>query len=258
MSTTTHSDVALFVTCLVDLFRPNVGFASIKLLQQLGLDVVVPKAQTCCGQPAYNSGDKTSAQAIAEDVINTFADYSAVVVPSGSCAGMLIKHYPTLFDEQSEWREKAQKLAHKTHELLSFLHQHNIAPVIDAKYQGNACYHHSCAGLRELNIQQQPEELLKNVKHLSLTPLPNSEVCCGFGGLFCVKFDEVSNKMVSDKTQCIKRSGADTLLAGDLGCLLNIAGKLSRENSAVKVWHTAEVLAGMTEGAAIGAPRTKN
>ena len=252
--------VALFITCLVDLFRPNVGAAAIKLLQQAGCKVVVPQAQTCCGQPAYNSGDKRQSREIAKRTITAFEPYETVVAPSGSCAGMIKKHYPDLFTgddpEDAKWYKKATALGEKTSELLTFLSDRNTA--IDAEYSGTVCYHDSCAGLRELNIKDQPRALLKQVKDLKSTPLKNSDVCCGFGGMFCVKYADVSNKMVSDKLQHIQESGADTVLAGDLGCLLNIAGKLSRENSPVRVWHTAEVLAGLTRGSAIAEPEHSN
>lgn len=245
-------EVALFTTCLVDLFRPNVGFAAIELLQLAGCEVVVPKLQTCCGQPTYNSGSKQDTRNIAKQTIANFENYQAVVVPSGSCAGMMIKHYPDLFEPDGDWHRRATAFASKTFELMSFLAEHLPPGLLDQQYSGTACYHDSCAGLRELNIKHQPRQLLKSIRGLQMTALKNDEVCCGFGGLFCVKYSDVSNKMVGDKIEAIHNSGADTLLAGDLGCLLNIAGKLSRERSPVKVWHTAEVLAGRATGAAIG------
>lgn len=250
-------EVALFVTCLVDMFRPNVGLAAIQLLDRAGCEVVIPKQQTCCGQPAYNSGDDKAAHNLAKQVIAAFETYSYVVVPSGSCAGMLKEHYPRLLANDSEWFGRANGLAARTYELTDFLVNVLGIDGVDAHYSGSICYHDSCAGLRELNIKEQPRSLLKNVRDLELKPLPDAEVCCGFGGFFCVKYPEVSNEMVSRKVKNIVASGADTLLAGDLGCLFNMAGKLSREGHNIRVWHVAEVLAGMTSGRAIGETETK-
>lgn len=249
--------VALFVTCLVDMFRPNVGFAAIRLLQQAGCEVVVPGQQTCCGQPAYNSGDEKAAGNLARQLIGVFENYSYVVVPSGSCAGMLKVHYPKLLANDAEWRGRAEGLADKTYELTDFLVNVPGVDSVDASYDGRACYHDSCAGLRELNIKEQPRSLLKRVRNLALEPLPEEEVCCGFGGLFCVKYPDVSNEMVGRKVKNIVAGDADTLLAGDLGCLLNMAGKLSREGHNIRVWHVAEVLAGMTAGRGIGETETR-
>jgi L-lactate dehydrogenase complex protein LldE len=247
-----NKEVALFVTCLVDLFRPNIAMAAIRLLQQAQCDVVVPQAQTCCGQPAFNSGDQSSAQQLARQLIEVFEKYSCVVVPSGSCAGMIKHHYPKLWDEGSEWNRRAEALAAKSFELSEFLVKLAGMNKIDARYQGSACYHDSCAGLRELGVKQQPRGLMRQVQGLDIKPLHEEDRCCGFGGMFCVKNPEISDAMARRKIDNIIASGADTVLAGDLGCLLNIAGKLTRVQSSIKVWHYAEVLAGMTEGAAIG------
>lgn len=247
-------EVALFVTCLVDLFRPSVAMASIRLLGNAACEVVVPKRQTCCGQPAYNSGDQESARALAQQLIAVFEKYSYIVAPSGSCAGMIKHHYPRLWPQDSEWSRRAQALAEKTFELSDFLARF-AADTVDARYEGSACYHDSCAGLRELGIKEQPRALLRRVQGLEMKPLREDERCCGFGGLFCVKNPEVSDAMVRRKIDHIAASGAGAVLAGDMGCLLNIAGKLTRENHNIKVWHFAEVLAGMTAGPALGANR---
>lgn len=244
--------VALFVTCLVDLYRPNIGFSAIKLLEDAGCEVVVPKAQTCCGQPAYNSGDTANAKAIARQVIETFSAYDYVVGPSGSCMGTIKTHYPDLFKDEPAWQDKAQNLAEKCHELLSFLTDTLGFDQISARYSGTATYHDSCSGLREMGVKRQPRMLLDAVDDLTLIEMNNSEVCCGFGGTFCVKYPEISTRMASDKVDNIKASGADTLLGGDLGCLLNISGRLKRLGSPVRVFHTAEVLADMTDVPAIG------
>ncbi len=243
--------VALFVTCLVDLFRPRVGFASIKLLEDVDCDVVVPPAQTCCGQPAYNSGDRDDTCDIAMNVIQTFEPYDYVVAPSGSCASMLMKHYPGLFSDDDPWHARATAFSEKTHELVSFLTDIMGMTAVEAKLQGNVTYHDSCSGLRELGISSQPRKLLETVEGLSITEMKDSDVCCGFGGTFCVKYADISNAIVSKKTATIKSTGADLLLAGDLGCLMNMAGKLKREGSDIKVRHVAEVLAGMCDGPAI-------
>jgi L-lactate dehydrogenase complex protein LldE len=248
--------VGLFVTCLVDLFRPSVGFAAVKLLEDAGCRVVVPEAQTCCGQPAYNSGDRRDARAIARQVIDTFEGFDHVVVPSGSCGGMIAHHFPGLFDDDLAMRVRAEALASKTHELVSFLLDVLGVRQVQAHCDAVATYHDSCSGLRELGIKAQPRALLAEVAGLKLVEMANPEVCCGFGGTFCVKYPDISNAMLVDKVKDIAATGADTLLAGDLGCLMNMAGKLQREGRAVRVRHTAEVLAGMADIAAIGEPET--
>lgn len=244
--------VALFVTCLVDLFRPSVGFATIKLLEDAGCSVEVPEAQVCCGQPAYNSGDRKDTAAIAKQVIAVFEGYDYVVAPSGSCGGMIKDHYPALFAAEPDWQSRAAALSAKTFELTSFLvdvlKQDGVAAKLDAKIT----YHDSCSGLRELGVKQQPRQLLQSMEGLELVEMQTPETCCGFGGTFCVKYGEVSTDIVGRKTADINATGADLLLAGDMGCLLNMAGKLQREGSKVQVRHVAEVLAGMTDTPAIG------
>lgn len=247
--------VGLFVTCLVDLYRPSVGFAAVKLLQQAGCTVEVPAAQTCCGQPAYNSGDRADAQAIARQVIAAFESYDYVVAPSGSCAGMIHSHYPALLADDHVWRDRADRLAARTHELVAFLVDVCGMTQVPASWSGLVTYHDSCSGLRELGVKSQPRQLLDSIAGLKRTELPGAEICCGFGGTFCVKYPEISDKMVSEKTADIAATGADLVLAGDLGCLLNIAGKLWREGRPVAARHVAEVLAGIADTPPIGAPR---
>jgi L-lactate dehydrogenase complex protein LldE len=239
--------VALLVTCLVDLFRPTVGLAAAALLERAGCTVAVPRAQTCCGQPAYNSGDRGDARTIARQVIRAFAGYDYVVAPSGSCAGMVKVHYPEMFADEPEMRAKAEELAARTHELVSFLVDVRGMTGVAARWQKTATYHDACSGLRELGVKAQPRRLLAAVAGLELRELPGAEVCCGFGGTFCVKYPEISDKMVSDKAEDIAATGAQAVLAGDLGCLLNIAGKLSRLGIPVEARHVAEVLSGMTD-----------
>jgi L-lactate dehydrogenase complex protein LldE len=244
--------VALFVTCLVDLFRPTVGFAAVKLLEDAGCTVEVPYAQTCCGQPAYNSGDRADAGAIARQVIEAFAGYDYVVVPSGSCGGMLKKHYPGLFAPGTIERAAAEALAARTHELVSFLTEVMGVERVEARFARKVTYHDACSGLRELGIERQPRALLASVEGLELAEMTEARICCGFGGTFCVKYADVSNDMLEKKAASIAESGAEVVLAGDLGCLMNMAGKLKRLNSPVESRHIAEVLAGLTDGPAIG------
>jgi L-lactate dehydrogenase complex protein LldE len=245
--------VGLFVTCLVDLIRPSVAFAAVKLLEDAGCTVEVPR-QSCCGQPAFNSGDRATSREIAEQVIAAFAPYDYVVVPSGSCGGQIKRHYPELFHGDPNWEPRAQALADKTYELTSFLVDVLGVGKVAARYAGTATYHDSCSGLRELGIRAQPRKLLAGVEGLSLAELPDADVCCGFGGTFCVKYPEISNAIVGRKADAIAATGADTLLAGDLGCLMNMAGKLQRTGRRIAVRHVAEVLAGMADGPAIGEP----
>lgn len=239
--------VGLFVTCLVDLFRPSVGFAAAKLLEDAGCDVFVPVSQTCCGQPAYNSGDRADTREIAEQVISAFEEFDYVVAPSGSCAGMIRKHYPGLFSEDKAMEQRASDLAAKTHELISFLTDICGMESVDTHYDGVVTYHDSCSGLRELKIQDQPRALLSTVKGLKISEMKNPDVCCGFGGTFSIKYPDISNSIVTEKTASIEDAKPDLLLAGDLGCLMNMAGKLKRQGSKIQVRHVAEVLAGMTD-----------
>ncbi|MCZ6511401.1 MAG: (Fe-S)-binding protein [Alphaproteobacteria bacterium] len=249
--------VALFVTCLVDLFRPTVGFATVKLLEDAGCTVEVPRQQTCCGQPAYNSGDRADTRAIARQVIEVFEGYDYTVAPSGSCAGMISHHYPALFTDDPEWSVRAQNLAGRTHELVSFLTDVMGVEAVASEFDGAVTYHDGCSGLRELSIHEQPRRLLGSVDGLHLRELPDANVCCGFGGTFCVKYADISDRMVETKIQQVIETGAETLLAGDLGCLMNMAGKLQREGANIRVRHVAEVLAGMTDKPAIGEPRNE-
>jgi L-lactate dehydrogenase complex protein LldE len=238
--------VALFVTCLVDLMRPAVGFAAVKLLEDAGCDVVVPSAQTCCGQPAYNSGDSKNAKALARRVIEAFSGFDYVVLPSGSCGGTIRVHYPEMFASDPVWLERARDLARRTFELTTFLAEVRKVGPIQGRLEGATAYHDSCSGLRELKIRNQPRELLSGIDGLELREMDEAEACCGFGGLFCVKYPEVSEKMVDVKVDAILATGAGMLLGGDMGCLMNMAGRLQRRGSSVEVRHVAEVLAGAT------------
>ncbi|MBK5959068.1 Fe-S oxidoreductase [Rhodoplanes elegans] len=244
--------VGLLVTCLVDLVRPSVGFAAARLLDDAGCTVEVP-AQTCCGQPAFNSGDRATARKLAEQVITAFEPFDYVVVPSGSCAGQVRLHYPEIFQGDPAWQPRADAVAAKTFELTQFLVDVCGVSRVPVRFTGRATYHDSCSSLRELGVRLQPRKLLASVEGLDLIELSDTEVCCGFGGTFCVKYPEISDRMVGKKADAVTATGADLLLAGDLGCLLNIAGKLSRDGRGVSVRHVAEVLAGEVDAPAIGA-----
>jgi len=250
--TTDRPRVALFVTCLVDLFRPTIGFAAVKLLQDAGCDVAVPATQTCCGQPAWNSGDRARAKAVAQGAIAALEGYDHVVVPSGSCAATIAKDYPAIFAGDPAWAARAEAVAARTHELVSFLTDVRGVARVEAACVATATYHDSCSGLRSLGVKDQPRRLLASVEGLTLTEMRDAEVCCGFGGTFCVKFPAISDRMVGDKTAHAADSGADLLLAGDLGCLMNMAGKAQRAGLPLRARHVAEVLAGMTATPAIG------
>ncbi len=250
MAISSAPKVGLFVTCLVDLFRPNVGFATIKLLEKAGCQVSVPTTQTCCGQPTYNNGDLVNSRAIAKQVIETFSKFDYIVAPSGSCIGMLKCHYPQLLQDEPQWQ--AEEFASRCYELVSFLTDVCGIDTVEASFAQTVTYHDSCSGLRELGIQSQPRQLLKTVQGITLTEMKEPHVCCGFGGTFCIKYSDISTRMVSDKVADIQATEAHVILAGDMGCLLNIAGRLQRLNSPVKVYHIAEVLADMATVPAIG------
>lgn len=238
--------VGLFVTCLVDLMRPRIGFAALELLERAGCEVVVPDTQTCCGQPGYNSGDRASALALARKVVSEFETCDYVVVPSGSCAGMIRTHFPDLFRDAPEELARAQRVCDKTYELTDFLVNIAGPGSLPAKYDARITYHDSCAGLRELGIKAQPRALLEKVSGLSITEMSQPEQCCGFGGTFAVKFGDISSHIADRKCADIEATGADAVVLGDLGCMLNIEGRLRRRGDMkTQVLHVAEVLAGV-------------
>jgi L-lactate dehydrogenase complex protein LldE len=237
--------VGLFVTCLVDMMRPRIGFAALKLLEGAGYEVVVPESQTCCGQPGWNSGERRSARALAEKLIAEFEHCDYLVAPSGSCTGMIKTHYPALFAGEGAWLARVEALAARSWELTDFLV--NVARLEQppGRFSGTITYHDSCAGLRELGVKQQPRKLLQKMPGVTLTEMKDSEVCCGFGGTFSIKFGEISAAMAETKCENIAASGAGTVVLGDLGCMLNIEGRLRRRgDETTRVLHVAEVLAG--------------
>ena len=244
--------VGLFVTCLVDLVRPSVGFAAVRLLEAAGCEVIVPPEQTCCGQPAYNSGATPHAAALARQTISAFDGVDYVVAPSGSCAGMLRAHYPELLKDDRVWHGRAITFAERVHELMAFLVDVRGLKEVPGSLTARATYHDSCSGLRELGVKRQPRALLAKVAGLQLVEMNDCEVCCGFGGTFSIKYPDISNAMVDKKSANVTAAAPDLLLAGDLGCLMNIAGKLGRAGSPIAVRHVAEVLAGELSAPPIG------
>ena len=237
--------VGLFVTCLVDLMRPRIGFAALKLLEAAGCEVVVPRTQTCCGQPAYNSGDRADARALAAKVVAEFEDCDFLVAPSGSCSGMIRTHYADLFDDDPLMLARVEALAGKTRELTDFLAGELRVQSVPGRFDGTVTYHDSCAGLREMGVKSQPRALLAKVAGLKMREMAEAETCCGFGGTFSVKFGEISTRLADNKCGHIAASGADAVVLGDLGCMLNIEGRLRRRGDAkTRVLHVAEVLAG--------------
>ena len=243
--------VALFVTCLADMFRPQIGFAAAKLLEAAGCKVEVP-VQSCCGQPAYNGGDAVAAAAVARKVIATFEPYDFVVAPSGSCAGMIQVHYPRLFQDNDSWSKRADALAKKTHELFSFLVNVRGVSAVAAECRAGVAYHDSCSSLRELGARDEPRQLLSSVNGLTLCEIKEPQVCCGFGGFFSVKYPDVSARMADDKIADALGTGADMLVGGDLGCLLHLSGRIARRGEKLAVRHAAEVMAGFAAEPAIG------
>ncbi len=242
--------VGLFVTCLADLVRPNLGFAAIKLLEQAGCTVEVPLSQTCCGQPAFQFGAQQRRRHSSPGRSSSNSSHSITWwCPPDRARGMIKLHYAEVLANDAKWLPRAQALAEKTWELMSFLvHVRGFKPE-GVALKASATYHDSCAGLRELGIFQEPRSLLAAVDGLELKPLQGNDVCCGFGGTFCVKYPDISNAVVGEKARAVEATGAELLLGGDLGCLMNIAGKLSRGGSKVRVMHAAEVLAGMAHRA---------
>ncbi|MGY4691403.1 (Fe-S)-binding protein [Salibacterium sp. K-3] len=234
-------NVSLFITCLGDLFYPDVGKDMVELLERNGCEVDFPENQTCCGQPAFNSGYHSDTKKVAKHMIKTFEGAEAVVTPSGSCAGML-KEYPGLLEDEPKWKKRAEELSGKTYELTQFLYR--VLGVTDtgAEFHASATYHTSCHMMRLLDEKEAPFQLLQNVKGLDLRDLPNSRDCCGFGGTFSVKMTSISEQMVDEKVDHIDETEADVLIGADSGCLMNIGGRMNRRGKQVKVMHIAQIL----------------
>ena len=230
------------ITCLGDALFPDVGVATVKLLRRLGVAVDFPKAQTCCGQPHFNSGFHNDACDLAKHTIQAFAKSPLVVTPSGSCAAMVKLEYPELFHHDPIWHGRAEDLARRTHELSDFLVNVLGKEDVGARFEAKATYHMACH-LRGLGLTTEPMRLLQKVKGLELVPLERHDECCGFGGSFAVRYPEISGAMVNDKAGFIAKSGADIVIATDAGCLMNIGGCLRRRQTPVRIMHLAEVLA---------------
>ena len=240
--------VGLFVTCLVDAMRPSIGFASLRLLEAAGCQVVVPENQTCCGQPGYNSGDRETAKMLALKLLDEFEACDYVVAPSGSCAGMIRVHYPDLFRDDPTILNRITRLGQRTYELADFLVNVVKFDAVPGHFTGTLTYHDSCSGLRELGIRDQPRALLATMPGVTVKEMVEAATCCGFGGAFAVKFGELSTRMADNKCRHIEAAGVDAIIAGDLGCLLNIEGRLRRRgNHTTQVLHIAEILAGNEE-----------
>jgi L-lactate dehydrogenase complex protein LldE len=237
--------VGLFVTCLVDVVRPEIGFAALKLLEQAGCTVDVPVTQTCCGQPGYNSGDAAAGRALAKKVIDEFSGFDYVVVPSGSCGGQIKVHFIELFKDDPDLKARAEDLAARTYELTDFLATVLKVERLDSDFSGEVTYHDSCCGLRELGVQAQPRRLLSLLPGVRLKEMNGCTQCCGFGGTFSIKYGDVSGAIVDEKCRHIRASGAGAVVLGDLGCMLNIEGRLRRTgDESTRVLHIAQVLAG--------------
>jgi L-lactate dehydrogenase complex protein LldE len=236
------SRVALFVTCLGDVFYPEAGEATVRVLRRLGIAVDFPLAQTCCGQPAFNAGFHEQARVVARRNLAIFADYEYVVVPSGSCTAMWRVFYAELFADDPVLGEQAEALAARTYELSEFLVKVVGVERLGAVFRGKVAYHASCHLLRELGVVEEPRRLLAQVEGAELVTMDLAEQCCGFGGTFAVKYPEISDAMLQKKIASLKRAGANTLVSCDAGCLMHIAGRLRRQGEAIRVMHLAELL----------------
>ena len=239
--------VSLFITCLVDQFFPEVGMSVVSVLRKLGVEVDFPAEQTCCGQPAFNSGFSHEARELAKRFIGIFENSEYVVAPSGSCSSMVRVFYRELFKDDPDWHKRAESLASRTYEFTEFLV--NVLKVEDvgAAYHGKIALHQSCHLLRELNVRTEPQCLLRAVKGIELVDLERAEACCGFGGLFSIKYPHISGGILQDKIDSVEKSGADVVVASDVGCLMHIAGGLSRQSCAATTMHIAELLAKRSE-----------
>ena len=233
--------VSLFITCLADVFYPDVGRHTVELLERYGCEVEFPEQQTCCGQPAYNSGYHRDTKKVAKHMIETFARAEYIVVPSGSCVAMF-HEYEELLKDELVWQERAKKLVAKTYELSQFLVNVLKVKEVHSSLQAKATYHTSCHMTRLLGETQSPFDLLEKVEGLQLEELPNRETCCGFGGTFSVKMTPISEQMVDEKVRHIEETGADVLIGADCGCLMNIGGRIQRKGKPIKMMHLAEVL----------------
>ena len=236
--------VSLFVTCLVDQLWSSIGTSSVAVLRRAGCEVEFDDRQTCCGQPAFNTGYRNEARQVAKRFVEVFEDSKAdaIVSPSGSCTAM-VHHFPELFSEEREWRERAQAIASRTYELSSFLVRVLKPEDVGASWHGRLTWHDACHGLRDLHIKTEPRRLIRNVRGAEFVELENAEACCGFGGTFSVKYPEISLAILDQKIEAIERAGVQAVVSADASCLMQIGGRLSRKGSQVRVMHLAELLA---------------
>ncbi len=235
--------VSLFITCLVDILFPQVGVSMVKVLKRLGVEVDFPEEQTCCGQPAFNSGFRQDAKVLAKRFISIFSQDGFIVSPSGSCTSMVRVFYKELFHDDQKMLDVVNILSSRTYEFSEFLV--NVLKVDDvgATYNGRVTYHDSCHALRELRVQNEPRKLIKSVKGVDFVEMKFPDTCCGFGGTFSVKFPDVSVSILDEKIESIIESGADTVVSTDMGCLMQIGGAINRKKLPVKTIHIAELLA---------------
>jgi L-lactate dehydrogenase complex protein LldE len=235
--------VSLFIQCIVDGIYPEVAEAMVRIFNHLGIAVDCPKDQTCCGQPAFNTGYRRAARRAARHFIEVFERSPLIVCPSGSCVAMVRHHYAELFTDAPAWQARAMDVARKTFELTEFLVDVLGVTDLGARFDGRVTYHDSCHLLRTLGVRAQPRALLSNIRGLDFVEMADSDRCCGFGGTFSVKYPEISTAMVAEKVDTILATGADTVVGCDMGCLMNIEGYLSRHNHPVRVRHIAQLLA---------------
>jgi L-lactate dehydrogenase complex protein LldE len=229
------------ITCLGDSIRPEAGKAVVRILRRLGHTLDFPQAQTCCGQPMFNSGYADLAREQARHTIRTFAGAQTVVVPSGSCAAMVKVEYPHLFEHEPEWHERALELARRTFEFSDFLVNQLQVVDLGARYAGKVAYHYACH-LRMLGQTDEVERLVRHVAGATYVPIARQDQCCGFGGSFAIRYPQISGNLVDDKMRCVLSTEADCLVSTDAGCLMNIGGRLHREGHPIEVLHIAELL----------------
>ena len=236
--------VSLFVTCLVDQMWSSIGTSCVEVLRRAGCEVEFDERQTCCGQPAFNTGYRDEARRVAQRFIEVFEEnkVQAIVSPSGSCTAM-VHHFTELFTEDQAWRERARAVAERTYELSSFLIRVLQVEDVGASWRGKLTWHDACHGLRDLNLKSEPRRLIRNVRGAEFVEIENAEACCGFGGTFSVKYPEISVAILDQKIEAIERAGVAAVVSGDASCLMQIGGRLSRKKSPVRVMHLAELLA---------------
>ena len=237
------SPVTLFIQCLLDVFHPLACQSMLDIFRKLGIPVIIPQDQTCCGQPAFNSGYRHEARKLARHFWDVFQQADVIVCPSGSCVYMIRHHYPVLFEEDPVWWSRAREIGTRTYEFTEFLVDVLKTVDVGSAYSGRVTYHDSCHLARGLGIREQPRQLIRNIRGIELVEMPNSDRCCGFGGAFSIKYADISGALVDDKIEAIQASGADTVVGCDMGCLMNIEGRLSRTGSKIRVMHIAELLA---------------